>query len=223
MSTADPAAPTPTIVIDHSAQDPHAELWFAEPPGFLRLPLDALLPEPGSEAAHALRATVEPFLNSAPDELHRLQFIAHVAAGQQLLAALKETGTVHCSIGLHRDDVAVNAAPEPLLSFFTVSWRQIAPTPRGVTAARAVASGSDDAHIEYLELPCGPVTLTESTSVPSSSLPTPLRQIRAHIPHPDCKRLAVLTLGTTALARRAEYRAILHRIVESVSFERPLG
>ncbi|WP_328873574.1 hypothetical protein OHT76_27755 [Streptomyces sp. NBC_00287] len=219
----------PTIVVDDSAEDPQAELWFAEPPGFMPLPLDALLPEPDSQAAHALRTAAAPFLDSAPDENVRLQFIAHVASGQQLLAALREIGTVHCSIGLHRDDVGEETDDQrhPLLSFLTVSWREAATVPRGVLAARAVTSGSDGARIEYVELPCGPATFSESASVPSADsrgLPArPLLQIRAHLPHPDCKRLAVLTLGTTAVARRAEYRAILRQIAETVSFEKPLG
>jgi hypothetical protein len=42
------------------------------------------------------------------------------------------------------------------------------------------------------------------------------------LPHPDCKRLVVLTLSTTAVARRDQYRAILHQIAETVSFDDPL-
>ncbi|MFE0795633.1 hypothetical protein [Streptomyces mutabilis] len=58
----------------------------------------------------------------------------------------------------------------------------------------------------------------------NSSVPQlPLLQIHAHLPHPDCKRLAVLTLSTTATARREEYRAILRQVVETVRFEKPLG
>ncbi|WAZ23842.1 hypothetical protein STRCI_005212 [Streptomyces cinnabarinus] len=218
MSTA------PTIVVDDSAEDPDAEFWFAEPPGFLPLPLDALLPEPDSTAAHALRTAAEPFLNAAPDELLRQQLIAQVASGQQLLAALREIGTVHCSIGLHRDDVGGGA--RPLFSLFTVSWRRTATVPRGVMAARAVSATSvtqGGAYVEYLELPCGPATVSESTSALSAAVDTPLLQLRAHLPHPDCKRLAVLTLGTTALARRDEYRVILRQIAETVSFEKPFG
>jgi hypothetical protein len=134
---------------------------------------------------------------------------------------------VHCSIGLHRNDVDETGASgsHPLLSFFTISWRDTAVAPRGVTSARAVTSTDGHTGIEFLELPCGPATISETTLKPSaeSGLPQqPLIQIHGHLPHPDCKRLAVLTVSTTSVAGRAEYRAILQQIAETVSFENPL-
>ncbi|WP_033328313.1 hypothetical protein [Streptomyces yerevanensis] len=215
---------TPAIVLHDSVNDPHAELWFAEPAGFTALPLDGLLPELGSPAAEKLRTAVAPFLDAAPNEMVRQQFIAHFASGQQLLGALREVGTVHCSIGLHRDDVgeANTSAGQPLLSLFTISWRDTAVAPRGVTAARAVMHAEGHSHIEYLELPCGPATFSETvrTASADSGLPQhPLLQIHAHLPHPDCKRLVVLTLSTTAVARREQYRAVLQQIAETVSFD----
>jgi hypothetical protein len=215
----------PTIVVDDSAVDPHAELWFAEPPGFMPLPLDALLPEPDSRAADALRAAAAPFLDSAPDDTVRLRFVSHVAAGQQLLAALREAGTVYCALGLHRDDVGAASDGLPLVSWFTVSWRATAVASRAATAARAVDSASGFDHVEYRELPCGPAAFSEAAFTPpvGTALPQrPLLQLRAHLPHPDCKRLAVLALCTTALARRSEYRVILRRIVETVCFRNSL-
>lgn len=217
----------PSFTLHDSAKDPAAELWFAEPPGFRALPLDALLPSPGSPAADTLRTTLAPFLDAAPDDLIRQQFIAQFARGQQLLSALCEVGTVHCSIGLHRDDIddMGNSSGQLLLSFFTLSWCETAVAPRAVTAARAVTVAERHARIEFLELPCGPATLTETVLTPSgdSGVPqTPLLQIHAHVPHPDCKRLVVLTLSTTAGARREQYRLLLQRIAETVSFENPL-
>lgn len=53
--------------------------------------------------------------------------------------------------------------------------------------------------------------------------PTPLLQIYAYLPHPDCRRLAVLTLSTTAVERRDQYRGILRQIAELTSFESPLA
>ncbi|MEV0529837.1 hypothetical protein AB0I66_41105 [Streptomyces sp. NPDC050439] len=76
-----------------------------------------------------------------------------------------------------------------------------------------------------MELPCGPASFSELVRVPKSdSAPpqTPLLQVFAHLPHPDGKRLVTLTLGTTAVNRRAEYRSLLHHIAENVSFENPL-
>lgn len=218
---------TPAFVLHDSVNDPQAELWFAEPAGFTALPFEAFLSEPGSSAADNLRVAVAPILDSAPNELVRQQFIANVASGQQLLGTLREIGTVHCSVGLHRDDVDSRGVStgQPLLSFFTISWRDTAVAPRGVTAARAVTTADGHTGVEFLELPCGPATLSETTLIPSveSGLPQqPLLQIHAHLPHPDCKRMAVAVLSTTAVARKAEFRAILQQIAETVSFENPL-
>ncbi|MCX5558100.1 hypothetical protein [Streptomyces sp. NBC_00038] len=218
---------TPVIILHESVEDPGAEAWFAEPPGFTALPLDALLSEPDSPAAGELRSALAPFLDSAPDEMARQQFIAEFTQGQQLLGAMREVGTVHCSIGLHRDDLddTGTSSGQPLFSLFTLSWRDTAVAPRAVTAARAVTSAAGHTHIEYLELPCGPATLSETvrTASADSGLPRlPLLQIHAHLPHTDCKRLIVLTLSTTAVVRREEYRAVLQQIAETVSFESPL-
>ncbi|NUP38522.1 MAG: hypothetical protein HOY76_16250 [Streptomyces sp.] len=218
---------TPTILLHDSLNDPLAELWFAEPAGFTALPLDALLPAPDSAAVDDLRAAAAPLLDSAPDDLARQQFIAHIAKGQQMLAALRDVGMVHCAVGLHRDDVeGTDTGGHRLLSsFLTISWCGSKVAPRGVTAARAVTSAEGHDHVEFLELPCGPAALSERLMRPSGSPglePQPLLQVQAHLPHPDCRRLAVLTLSTTAVARRGEYRVILRQIAETVRFERPV-
>ncbi|PWI17780.1 hypothetical protein DI272_29180 [Streptomyces sp. Act143] len=218
---------TPTILLHDSLNDPLGELWFAEPAGFTTLPVGALLPTLDSAAVDDLRAAAAPLLDSAPDDLARQRFIAHIASGQQVLAALRDMGTVHCAIGLHRDDVreASPGARNLLFSFFTISWCQSNVASRGVTAARAVTSFGGHTHIEYIELACGPASLSERLvrlSDANSLFQQPLLQIHAHLPHPDCRRLAVLTLSTTAVARRSEYRAILRQIAETVRFECPV-
>jgi hypothetical protein len=112
------------------------------------------------------------------------------------------------------------------LSFFTVSWRATAVSPRAVTAARAVSGLDAQARIEFAELPCGPVTFSETVHTPGvvSGIPqTPLVQFRAHLPHPDCRRLAVFTLSTAAVGRSEQYRAILRRIAALASFDNPLS
>jgi hypothetical protein len=217
----------PRLAVADSAKDPDADLWFAEPAGFTVVPLEALLPPPDSPAVDNPRSALAPILAAAPDDMSRQQFIAQFAQGQQLLGALREVGTVHCSIGLHRDDIddTGNSSGQPLFSFLTLSWRDTAVAPRAVTAARAVTSAEGHTRVEYLELPCGPATLSEIvlTPQPDSGLPqTPLLQIHAHVPHPDCKRLVALTLSTTAVARREQYRGILRQIAELVSFDNPL-
>ncbi|MFJ8804818.1 hypothetical protein [Streptomyces sp. NPDC102490] len=212
------------VTVHESVQDPHAELWFAEPAGFTALPMNALLAEWNTPEAELLVAAAAPLLASAPNEMARQQFIAFFASGQQALGALREFGTVHCSVGLHRDDVGGGA--QPLLSLFTITWRDTATAPRAATAARAVTASGGHRHVEYLELPCGPLTISEVLRRPAaeSGLPhVPLLQVHAHLPHPDCKRLAVFTVSTVAVARREEYRALLRGMVETVRFEDPLG
>lgn len=220
---------TSTIILHESFKDPGAELWFVEPSGFTAMPLDVLLPEPGSTVADELRSAAASFLQTAPDETTRQQFIASFASTQQLLSVFREMGTVHCSIGLHSDDVektgSASADGRPLFSFFTISWHETAVAPRGVTAARAVTAADGHSRVEFLELACGPAAFSEWTFHPSAGsdlLPQPLLQLRGFLPHPDCTRLAVLTLSTTAISRRDEYRAILQQIADSVCFENPL-
>ncbi|MEU5701726.1 hypothetical protein [Streptomyces aurantiacus] len=223
---------TPRFTVDDSARDPQADIWFAEPAAFTPLPLDLLLVPPGSPAADELRTAFAPFLEAAPDEVTRQRFVAQVAEAQRLLAALREIGTVHCSIGLHCDDIgdadsdSDSEGGQPLFSFLTLSWRDTAVASRAATAARAVASAEGRTHIEYLELPCGPATFSEAVRTPSADSGLPVQallQVHAYLPHPDCKRLVVLTLTTTAVARREQYRAILRQIAETVSFDNPLA
>ncbi|MEU6003860.1 MULTISPECIES: hypothetical protein [unclassified Streptomyces] len=219
----------PRFLLDESAHDPEADLWFAEPAGFTAIPLRALLHPPDSPGSDALRNAIAPILDSFGDDLARQQFLVQLARGQQLLAVLAEAGTTRCSIGLHRDDVSGSNTGENsgglLFSLFTLSWRDIAPAAPAITAARAVAGAEGHANIEYLELPCGPASFSELVRTPNadSGLPQdPVLQVFAHLPHPDGKRLVVLTLGTTAVNRRAEYRSLIHQIAENVSFEDPL-
>ncbi|MEU6078982.1 hypothetical protein [Streptomyces sp. NPDC047108] len=169
---------------------------------------------------------MEPVLSSAPDELVRQQFTAQLAAARQLMLALAEVGTVHCSLGLHRNDVddTDDEGGRPLFSLFTLSWRDTSWAPRHITAARA-ATVENHTHVEYFDLPCGPASISETvrTAAAGSGFPQePLLQVFAHLPHPDGKRLAVLTLSTSAVRHREQYRSILRQIAELVSFENPL-
>ncbi|MGV9282923.1 hypothetical protein [Streptomyces sp. NPDC003730] len=214
----------PHIYLHESVDDTQAELWFAEPAGFLPVPLKSLLAEPGSPDAETMRQAVAPLLEAAPGEAVRQHFVAQVALGQQMLGALCAFGTVHCSVGLHRDDVGPTYAP--LLSLFTISWQETNVAPRGVTAARAVTAAGGHTRIAFEEVPCGPAVLSETTvrCAAESGLPQhPVLQVHAHLPHPDCKRLAVFTISALSGVRREEYRAVLRGIVGTVRFEDPLG
>ncbi len=212
------------VFLDDSASDPSAGVWFAVPGGFTELPIDILLAEPASAEAERLQQALAPLVEAIPDGVTRQQFIAQLASGQQLLRALREVGAVHCSLGTHRDDTVGNNG-EILHSLFTVSWRDIAWSPRAVSAARAVATADQHSNIEYVDLPSGPASMGEMLRTPNPEtglLPTPMLQIYAYLPHPDCKRMAVLMLSTTTVERREQYREILRQIAELTSFESPL-
>ncbi|MFF3345465.1 hypothetical protein [Streptomyces sp. NPDC002779] len=215
---------TSRVLLDESVSDPDAGIWFAVPGGFTEVPIDALLAPPSSPEANRLREAIAPLAEAFPDGVTRQQFIAQLAAGQQLLSALREVGTVHCSLGVHRDDTE-GSSGGILHSLFTVSWRDIAWSPRSVSAARAVATGDQLSHVEYLDLPSGPASMGETvrTPTPESGLaPTPLLQIYAYLPHPDSTRMAVLMISTTAVGHREQYREILRQIAQLTSFECPL-
>ncbi len=166
-----------------------------------------------------------PFLECAPDEVTRNRFIAQIGSVEQMLRNLTSEGTTHCSLGLHRDDTSGDASG-PLLSFLTVTWVHTAWAPRGVTVARLVATAQGHSEVGYSELPCGPAAFSEIVRTPpaESGLPqSPLLQIHAHLPHPDGRSLAVLTLSTVSMVHREHYRAVLREIAGLVSFDDPLA
>ncbi|MEV0319177.1 hypothetical protein ACIBKX_06600 [Streptomyces sp. NPDC050658] len=216
----------PHFILHESAQDPNADVWFVEPAGFTALPIDILLASQDSLAAERFRTALVPLLGAAPSDAARQQLIAQLASGQQMMAALREAGTVHCSVGLHRDDLSGGESGDrpPLLSLLTLTWRNITTAPPAVTAARAVAKAEGHTRIAYLELPCGPASISETIRMPSpeSGLPQqPLLQVHAHLPHPEGKHLVVLSLATGAVTRREQYRAILDQMAELISFDDP--
>ncbi|GAA1929898.1 hypothetical protein GCM10009837_64530 [Streptomyces durmitorensis] len=216
----------PHFTLHDSVHAHDTAIWFALPAGFTHVPIAELLASPGTAAASQRHVAIARLLEAAPNSTTRQALTAQLATAQQLLLALREVGTVHSSIGLHRDDTE-NGDGSPLLSLFTITWRDTAWSPRSFAAARAVATAAHHTRIEYADLACGPVTLSETlrAPAPAAGLPPsrgPLLQLHAHLPHPTGKRLAVLTLSTAAAARREEYRALLRQITELVSFESPL-
>ncbi|MER6084060.1 hypothetical protein [Streptomyces sp. NPDC001833] len=188
-------------VIDDSARNVDADIWFALPPGFVPLPLQ--------ELANAEREPAE--LLAGLDPVLRL---AHM---------LLEAGTVHCCLGLHADDEGDGS---PLLSFFTLTWRDTAWAPRSVLAARAAAGAESAEHIEMLDLPCGSAALVQTrTTVPPElhlGAPCELLQATVYVPCPDSRRVAILSLATASVTRARHYRALLQEIAGTVSFENPL-
>ncbi|MFG2788719.1 hypothetical protein [Streptomyces sp. NPDC048419] len=217
--------PPPNLVIHPSVTEPGDGIWFVTPAGFTTLPLEALIEPPTSPDAEKLREALAPVLAAAPDEQSRQSFMANLADAQRMVHVLRVAGTVHCSLGLHCDDTG-DGDGGVLLSLFTVGWVATAWAPRGVNAARAIATDRGHTNIEYAELACGPATFSETVRTPTaeSGLPRqPLLQIYANLPHPDGDRLAVLTLSTAAVAHREQYRDILRQVADMVSFEDPFS
>ncbi|WP_405772785.1 hypothetical protein [Streptomyces sp. NBC_01538] len=217
--------PPPNLAIHPSAREPGDGIWFAAPAGFTTLPLDALFAPSGSVESGHFQEMLAPVLNSAPDEASRQRFIATLVAAQRMFYPMRTEGTVHCSLGVHSDDTG-NGDGNALISLFTVTWVEISWAPRRVTAARAIADAGGHTYIEYIELPSGPASFSETVRTPTveSGFPQePLLQIHAHLPHPDGKSLALLTLSTSAVAQREQYRAILRKMAETVSFDDPFA
>ncbi|OON78471.1 hypothetical protein [Streptomyces tsukubensis] len=210
------------LVVHDSARDPRATLWFAVPPGYVEVPLDGVEVEGEDTLPAGARG--------------------RLASARGLLGALRDVGVVHCSVGTHRDD-AEGGDGRALLSLFAVVWREIAWAPPAVTAARCVAQGRE---VEWMDdVPCGPAALCEAVgglsgataasamsvasvaSAASAAYATaaddrPVLQIRACLPHPDGRRLAVLTVSTGEVTRRRLYREMLRTVVGAVRFESPL-
>lgn len=211
------------LLIHPSAGEPGDGIWFAMPPGFTPLPLDVLLAPQNSPESDAFRESLEPLLNSAPDDVTRQKFMATLTTTRRMFSSLRGEGVVHCSLGLHKDDTD-NGDGSALLSLFSVTWVDTSWAPRGVTAARAALHDQGHSNIEYVEFPCGPVSFSETVLRPTaqSGLPQqPLLQVHGYLPHPDGTALALLTLSTTAVRQREQYRAIVRQIAHTVTFDDP--
>ncbi|MGW4905624.1 hypothetical protein [Streptomyces sp. NPDC004270] len=213
------------VTVHPSAEEPGDGVWFAVPTGFTSLPLPALVAPTGSPEAARMDESLAPVLASAPDEVSRQEFMATMTVVQRMLRSVQTDGTAHCAVGLHRDD-REGGNGTALLSLFTVSWVDTSWAPRGVTAARALVTAEGHTRIEYAEVPCGPAAFSETVRMPTaeSGLPRkPLLQIHGHLPHPDGTTLVLLTLSTTAVPHREQYRAILRQIAHTVSFDDPFA
>lgn len=213
----------PRFLLHPSTRVPGEGIWFGTPTGFIELPLEAILASPNSPGGEGGRDPLASFLASVSDEETRARFAGRFADVRRILGMLCAQGTVHCSLGLHRDDTGERKG-DVLLSLFTVAWVRTAWAPRRITVARSVAQVEGHSRVEYMELPCGPVAFGERVNIPtieSGLLRKPLLQIQAYVAHPDGTNLALLTLSTTAVNQRGHYRAILRRVAEMVSFDDP--
>ncbi|MEU2338266.1 hypothetical protein ABZ608_32610 [Streptomyces sp. NPDC013172] len=191
-------------LIDDSARSPDTDVWFAMPPGFVPIPLQELM-----TAAHESASTAGPLSGLGPV--------------LRLARLLLEAGVVHCCLGLHSDDQTDGG---PLLSLFTLAWRPTEWAPRSVLAARAATAPEETEHLEALDLPCGPASLVQTRAEVPVELgldaPSGLLQVTAHVPCLDGRRIAILSLATTAVEHARHFRDLLRDIAATVSFEDPI-
>ncbi|MFJ8492363.1 hypothetical protein ACIRBZ_29035 [Streptomyces sp. NPDC094038] len=188
--------------IDDSARSDEADVWFALPSGFVPLPLRELA------GAHEAAQTEGP---------------TGLGPVLRLAQLLLEADAVHCCLGLHADDEGDGG---PLLSLFTLARRDTDWAPRSVLAGRAAAGAEGAEHIETLDLPCGPASLVQTRLKEPPELglgaPSGLLQVTAYVPSPDGRRIAILSLATTAVDHAQHYRDLLRDIAATASFENPL-
>ncbi|MEU3887435.1 hypothetical protein [Streptomyces sp. NPDC029041] len=210
-----------TFVIDPSARMPDADIWFALPAGFIPVPLADFaaaeeVPAGAEDQEHSLGALAT--MLAGPENTP--QFLELLAPVRRLGRVLAYSGVIHCSVGTHRDDEGDGSL---LSSLFTLGCQETSWAPRGVMAARAAAAMADASHVETLELPCGPASLVEIRSSPQvGEMRHELLQIVTYVPFPDARKLAILTLSTTAVHRSDHYRNLLRESARMVTFENPL-
>ncbi|PPS77840.1 MULTISPECIES: hypothetical protein [Streptomyces] len=210
-----------TFVIDPSARMPGADIWFALPAGFMPVPLPGFAAvEEGPAGTERQERSLEALATMLTGPENTQRFLELLAPVRRLTQMLAYSGVIHCAVGAHRDDEGDGGL---LLSLFTIGWQEASWAPRGVMAARAAAAMADASHVETLELPCGPASLVETCSSPQvGRTRQELLQVVAYVPFPDARKLAILTLSTTAVHRSDHYRNLLRETARMVTFENPL-
>ncbi|WP_129307062.1 hypothetical protein [Streptomyces sp. L2] len=216
---------SPPYLIDESALSEDADVWFVLPPGFVPLPLQELaIAEQNPAVASRLADALRPLFEAGADNAAKQRLLTALGPVLRVAQVLLSVDTVHCCIGLHADDIGDG---DLLLSMFTLTWKATNWAPRRVLVARALAGAQGTEYRERLDLPCGPAALVQSRLTgPSEVGPVAgrrLLQITAHVPCTEGRRIAMLTLATTAIERAQEYRCLLRDIARSLSFENPLA
>ncbi|MFJ9901376.1 hypothetical protein ACIRVK_00460 [Streptomyces sp. NPDC101152] len=212
-----------SYMIDESACSQDADIWFALPAGFVPLPLHEL-----NEAARTAQTAwqgdlLRPLLETMLEGSARQRLLTDLGPVLRMAQLLLAAGAVKCCLGLHRDDEGDGRL---LLSLFTLASRATDWAPRSVLAARAAMSAQGADQILTLDLPCGPASLVQVSlnGAPEKGIAEGHRllQITAYVPCPDGRRIALLTLATTAVDQAEYYRALLSDIAGTVSFDNPL-
>ncbi|QOV36812.1 hypothetical protein IM697_43845 [Streptomyces ferrugineus] len=208
------------LVIDDSARDTTAKLWYALPDGYLDVPLEALDPAPGTEYEEQFTNVMTLILSCAPEE-QRDRYVGALRDMRFMVARMRGEGVLGCSLGMHFADDGSSAT-----SVITAALRDIEWAPPKLTAVRAVSSRENATNVELLTLPgvrpgsfCDTlVTVPAVAGMPAQEL----YQCDVYIPAPSGTQLAVLSLSTTAVSARGHYRDLMKGVAHTVSFHDPL-
>ncbi|MDQ0764336.1 hypothetical protein [Streptomyces canus] len=161
----------------------------------------------------------ESLLELVPHE-QQAGFLEQLAQARALTSEMQREGVVSFAIGAHEgDDGAL------LESVVMLARREIPWTPPKLAAAQAATARKNALPIAVVDLPCGPGAFTESlVELPeqADSRQRSLYEVTAYLPFPDGRNLGVLTLTTTAVDARENYRDIHRAMAEMVSFDNPL-
>lgn len=208
------------LVIDDTARDPSAKIWYALPAGYLDIPINALDPEPGSEQETSLEQALTLILDLVPDD-QRDGYTGALRDVRFMAAQMRSEGVIACSLGMHHADDGSSAS-----SVFTVALRDIEWAPAKITAVRAVSLRECSENVGLLTLPGGrPASISDTVITMPALEGVPSRdlyQCNLYIPAPSGTQLGVLTLSSTALESRGHYRDLMEGIAHTVSFHDPL-
>ena len=208
------------LVIDDSARDTTAKLWYALPDGYLDVPLEALDPAPGTEHEEQFTNVMALILGCVPEE-QRDRYVGALRDMRFMVAQMRTEGVIGCSLGMHFGDDGSSS-----LSVVTVALRDIEWAPPKLTAVRAVSLRESPTNVKLLTLPGGlPGSISDTLVTVPAAVGMPaqdLYQCDVYIPAPSGAQLAVLNLSTTAVSARAHYRDWMEAIAHTVAFHDPL-
>ncbi|MEV6997537.1 hypothetical protein AB0N62_07520 [Streptomyces sp. NPDC093982] len=208
------------LVIDDSARDSSAKLWYALPDGYLDVPLEALDPAPGTEYEEQFANVMALILASAPED-QRDRYVGALRDMRFMVGQMRSEGVIGCSLGMHFAGDGSSA-----MSTVTVALRDVEWAPPKLTAVRAVSLRESAVNVKLLTLPGGrpgSVSDTLVTTPAMAGMPAQdLYQCDVYIPAPSGTQLAVLTLSTTSVSARAHYREWMEAIAHTVAFHDPL-
>ncbi|MDI3386081.1 hypothetical protein QIS99_07590 [Streptomyces sp. B-S-A8] len=214
------ADPSLRLVIDDSARDTTAKLWYALPDGYLDVPLAALDPAPGTEYEDHFTSVMALILSCVPEE-QRAVYAGALRDMRFFVTQMRAEGVIGCSLGMHFADDGSSA-----MSVVTAALKDVEWAPPKAMAVRAASARENVTDVELLRLPGGrPGSFCDTlvTAPAVAGMPAQdLYQCDVYIPAPSGYQLAVLSLSTTAVGSRGHYRDLLKGVAHTVSFQDPL-